>query len=581
MSKVSINPRKVLPKIKATRTELASKIVAWHHAGMSTCQIIASSGVARATVNRLIATYKKSPAYFICDPILFNEAVKEAKEIMAENEHLNKMMETHIVAPVLPSIEETSGGCSVWLPEPASQNPQNNIAGDGGGAVQIKEEVDTEENALFSNYSLDTMETGSKMQYFEQEENCYEHEEAMNTSQKVDEVENPLFMGCSLDIKMEAEDEVNRSSSFSTNGESSLFLEENTEDDTEEGTKEVTADETASLKLKVNSINEGKVNYGHRITICIQKKQRYKKAMDAILCRKTPSLRETAAKFQVCNTTLGRMVRRQNLPLPCLEEFEFERNIRNNIKRLNSHNDKDKPSESSQHNSTLRSPQSSLLLIQPNISMELPKDTPTLTSETNSKFSYFMNYTWSKGVEHDLDDEAIEVKVEPSTIQYSKDSDFTNTSKDLINEYCNKILPYCPMCKCLFSSMEDKLVHWKAAHPREKMQVVCRFKKCGHSEMNASNMRNHVIQHLIASGKLLNCTKCKFPQLREMKEEHETRCNHGLRYGDSMRKTMPSSTKQPLILTKSRSILKVFKTDKMIAQNSTTQIKKESLSSGT
>ena len=61
----------------------------------------------------------------------------------------------------------------------------------------------------------------------------------------------------------------------------------------------------------------------------------------------------------------------------------------------------------------------------------------------------------------------------------------------------------------------------------------------------AALMRNHVIQHLIASGKLLNCTKCKFPQLREMKEEHETRCNHGLRYGDSMRKTMPSSTKQP------------------------------------
>ena len=292
--------------------------------------------------------------------------------------------------------------------------------------------------------------------------------------------------------------------------------------------------------------------------------------MDAILCRKTPSLRETAAKFQVCKTTLGRMVRRQNLPLPCLEEFEFERNIRNNIKRLNSHNDKDKPSESSQHNSTLRSPQSSLLLIQPNISMELPKDTPTLTSETNSKFSYFMNYTWRKGVEHDLEDEAIEVKVEPSTIQYSKDSDFTNTSKDLINEYCNKILPYCPMCKCLFSSMEDKLLHWKAAHPREKMQVVCRFKKCGHSEMNASNMRNHVIQHLIASGKLLNCTKCKFPQLREMKEEHETRCNHGLRYGDSMRKTMPTTTKQPSILTKSRSILKVFKTTD---QNKTTQIK--------
>ena len=138
MSKVSINPRRVLPKIKATRTELASKIVAWHHAGMSTCQIVASSGVTRATVTRLIATYKKSPAYFICDPILFNEAVKEAKEIMAENEHLNKMMETHIVAPVLPSIEETSGGCSVWLPEPGSRDLQNNIAGDGGGAVQIK-----------------------------------------------------------------------------------------------------------------------------------------------------------------------------------------------------------------------------------------------------------------------------------------------------------------------------------------------------------------------------------------------------------------------------------------------------------
>ena len=568
MSKVSINPRRVLPKIKATRTELASKIVAWHHAGMSTCQIIASSGVTRATVTRLIATYKKSPAYFICDPILFNEAVKEAKEIMAENEHLNKMMETHIVAPILPSIEETSGGCSVWLPEPGSQDLQNNIAGDGDEAVQIKEEVSTEENVLFSNNSLDTMETGSERQHFEQEKNSYE-DEAMNISQKVDEVENPLFMGCSLDIKMEAEDEDNRSSSFSTNGESSLVLEENTEDDTEEGTKEVTADETASLKLKVNSINEGKVNYGHRITIRIQKKKRYEKAMNAILCRKTPSLRETAAKFQVCKTTLGRMVRRQNLPLPCLEEFEFERDIRNNIKRLNSHNDKDKPSETSQHSSILMSPQSSLLT-PPNISMELPKDTPTLTSETNSKFSYFMNYTWSKGVEHDLEDEALEVKVEPSTIPYSKDSDFINTSKDLINEYCNKILPYCPMCKCLFSSMEDKLVHWKAAHPQEKMQVVCRFKKCGHSEMNASNMRNHVIQHLIASGKLLNCTKCKFPQLREMKEEHETRCNHGLRYGDSMRKTMPTTTKQPSILTKSRSILKVFKTTD---QNKTTQIK--------
>ena len=65
-----------------------------------------------------------------------------------------------------------------------------------------------------------------------------------------------------------------------------------------------------------------------------------------------------------------------------------------------------------------------------------------------------------------------------------------------------------------------------------------------------------------------------------MKEEHETRCNHGLRYGDSMRKTVPTSTKQTSILTKSRSILKVFKTaDQMLAKNTTIQIKKESLSS--
>merc|ERR1711978_512929 len=99
-----------------------------------------------------------------------------------------------------------------------------------------------------------------------------------------------------------------------------------------------------------------------------------------------------AAKFQVCKTTLGRMVRRQNLPLPCLEEFEFERDIRNNIKRLNSHNNEEKPSETSQHSSPLRSPKSSLLT-PPNISMEHPKDTPSPTSETNSKFSYFMNYT--------------------------------------------------------------------------------------------------------------------------------------------------------------------------------------------
>ena len=132
----------------------------------------------------------------------------------------------------------------------------------------------------------------------------------------------------------------------------------------------------------------------------------------------------------------------------------------------------------------------------------------------------------SDSIKCEVDDEEMEEEdIERASLLDSE------KSKVIIDKYCSKILPYCSICKCLFPTMEEKLLHWKHSHPQEKMQVFCRFKNCEYSDVNANNMKNHIVQHLVAKGNLVIgkiLTKQIQKQIKRKKQGKEPPLTHTL-----------------------------------------------------
>ena len=128
--------------------------------------------------------------------------------------------------------------------------------------------------------------------------------------------------------------------------------------------------------------------------------------------------------------------------------------------------------------------------------------------------------------------EEMEVKVDPSSIKMEpteatedKNEKWRETGQSLISQYCDKILPYCKKCKGSFPSLQENLDHWRKIHPEEPVQFFCRFQDCDHvSDSNMENIKNHIKEHLVGSGKIICCPLCQSPQLNKYLAKHVSNC---------------------------------------------------------
>ena len=102
-----------------------------------------------------------------------------------------------------------------------------------------------------------------------------------------------------------------------------------------------------------------------------------------------------------------------------------------------------------------------------------------------------------------------------------------STANSLLLKYYDKILPYCQKCKGTFKTLEENLDHWKKIHQGEAVQFFCRFQDCTYScTSNVDTIKNHIIDHLKETGKIMICPTCKKPQLKKSFPEHVAECVH-------------------------------------------------------
>ena len=97
-----------------------------------------------------------------------------------------------------------------------------------------------------------------------------------------------------------------------------------------------------------------------------------------------------------------------------------------------------------------------------------------------------------------------------------------DAGQDLVSKYCSQILHYCKLCKFRFPSVQINVQHWSIVH-KETPRFCCRFHKCEFSS-NSDDMRLHIIQHLVDTGKIVICDHCCVAQLPKHLLYHRRQC---------------------------------------------------------